>query len=221
MLLNPPMVAEERSIRTVNRNVRRFPIIPPREPELFKAGWTIEWIGEQQEDKLLKIIDEKKITTLHFHLNHLSGGWGLLEIGLPSQKHVLLIDGTVSDSYETLKEVISKTTNTIVVFDVIKLCASLLKLEISADRIFDIQMRATHHFPWLRYCGIFNLAEQLLGVGLPNQLERYDWNSRPLSFEQVQFTGVGAELCYHLYKHLKDPSHSTDKEQKLELSLVK
>ena len=166
-------------------------------------------------------------------MGSLCAEWELLEIGVAKSKRTFLIENGILKNPEfgevknllpgesPLRHALCVPSCQFSVYHVVKLCAPLVALQISPYRITDLYLKVTRYFPHLRDLELFDLAEQLLGIYLPER--QFDSSVGKYGFQlsRLRYMGLCSEILYHLSRYLDFGNYPSPRSSRPRLQMVK
>jgi ribonuclease D len=136
----------------------------------------------------------------------------LIQIGIPSQQRVVLIDVMKAGAPTPLGAILAAPTPLIIAhnasFEERQFARYDLKLKGIRDTLsMSRQLRPDLPNHTLRTC-----CKLLLGIELSKQEQSSDWSVRPLSDEQVAYARLDAEVAISLYEYLAELEARAERE---------
>ena len=146
----------------------------------------------------------------------------LIQIGVPGQKRVILVDVLQAGPPTALAEVLAAPSPLIIAHNASFEERQFARYDMKMKGIKDTLTMSRQLRPDLPNHTLRTCCKLLLGLELSKQEQTSDWSIRPLSDEQIAYARLDAEVAITLYNYLADLEAKASRELDLPVSeLVK
>jgi ribonuclease D len=126
----------------------------------------------------------------------------LIQIGIPSKKHVFLVDVLGTGAPVALKEILADPDQIFVAHNASFEERQFARFDLKVKGIKDTLTMSRDLRPDLPNHTLRTCCKLLLGVELRKEEQTSDWSQRPLSDSQIDYARLDAEIALTLYDYL-------------------
>lgn len=168
--------------------------------------FTFNWIRTPEE--LVQAADSL-VTEPIIAVDTETSGWQtgneqlcLIQIGIPSKKHVLLVDVLSAGAPTALKEVLADPEQIFIAHNASFEERQFARYDLKVKGVRDTLSMSRELRPDLPNHTLRTCCKLLLGVELRKEEQTSDWSQRPLSDSQIDYARLDAEIALTLYDYL-------------------
>lgn len=170
--------------------------------------WSYEWLDSLEALELMSsALENEEILSLDTE----TVGWqygnerlALIQVGVPSKKHVFVIDPIKIGDISSMQRFISSNTPKLIGHNIQFEERQFLRHAIHLKGGIDTLAMARELRPDLPNHTLQTCCRLILGKSISKQEQTSDWSRRPLTEEQLKYARLDAELAYELYAALAD-----------------
>ncbi len=126
----------------------------------------------------------------------------LIQIGVPSKKHVLLVDVLGTGAPTALKEILADPQQIFIAHNASFEERQFARYDLKVKGVRDTLTMSRDLRPDLPNHTLRTCCKLLLGVELRKEEQTSDWSRRPLSDSQIDYARLDAEVALTLYEYL-------------------
>ncbi len=171
-----------------------------------RPTFTFDWIRTPEE---LVRAAETLVNELIIAVDTETSGWQtgneqlcLIQIGIPSKKHVLLVDVLGTGAPVALREILADPDQIFVAHNASFEERQFARYDLKVKGVKDTLTMSRDLRPDLPNHTLRTCCKLLLGVELRKEEQTSDWSQRPLSNSQIDYARLDAEIALTLYDYL-------------------
>ncbi len=173
-----------------------------------EPSYTFDWVKTADElERVGGLLSAEPVISVDTE----TSGWQtgneqlcLIQIGVPSQKHVYLVDVLSTGAPQALAAVMGSATPLVVAHNAAFEERQFARYGIKVKGVRDTLTMARALRPDLPNHTLRTCCKLLLGVELSKEEQVSDWSIRPLTDSQVAYARLDAEVALSLYNNLAE-----------------
>jgi 3'-5' exonuclease len=172
----------------------------------IEPKWDFEWVDTDIAlQKWAKILSSEALISLDTE----TVGWEtgnerlcLVQIGIPTKRHVLIVDALAFQRLDPLAECLSSRTPNLVAHNAAFEEKQLGRFGLKLRGVIDTLNMARKLRPDLPNHTLQTCARLLLNMQISKEEQTSNWAQRPLSQDQLDYARLDAEIALQLYEYL-------------------
>jgi DNA polymerase III epsilon subunit-like protein len=169
--------------------------------------WQVEWINTVEG--LAAIAQQMEAESI-IALDTETAGWQtgnerlcLIQVGLPSQRRVAVIDPLAISSLQPLERPLSRSQPQVISHNASFEARQMERHGIKIRGVVDTLVMARKLRPDLPNHTLKTCVKHILGIEISKEEQTSDWSQRPLTQSQLNYAALDAEISFNLYQSLQ------------------
>lgn len=170
--------------------------------------WKVDWVDTAEG--LVEISKQMEAEPI-IALDTETAGWQtgnerlcLIQVGLPTQRRVAVIDPLALSSLQPLERPLSRSQPQVISHNASFEARQMERYGIKVRGVVDTLVMARKLRPDLPNHTLKTCVKHILGIEISKEEQTSDWSRRPLSESQLNYAALDAEISFNLYQALQE-----------------